>query len=74
MNVACAHDDMPLRTGYLSEWTRYFDMSKETFCLSEKTASPLALRGAAPQPVFVDATTSGAGLARGAATLQEDAP
>lgn len=74
MNVAWAHDGMTFETGHMSEWTRGFDMVKETLCLSERTDILLAGRGAAPRPVVVAATTSGAGLARGAATLQGGAP
>lgn len=73
MNVACANDGMTFETGYVSDWTHGFYMSKETYYMSEKTAR-LLLRGAAPRPVLVAATVSGARLARRAATLQEGAP
>jgi hypothetical protein len=74
MNVACAHGGMPLETGHMSEWTRSFDKAKESSYLSRKPANPLALHVAAPRPVVVGATSSGAGLARGAARVQEDTP
>lgn len=74
MNVAYAHDGVTFKADYMSEGTHDFDMAKETLYMSERTVIPLALRGAAPRPVLVAATTSGAGLARRAATLHVGAP